>query len=814
MRVRIPKKRRADTSQPFSRGPRVAGRCARSRTGLRALELLGVVVAGLSCGCNGMVGANPANVSDTGESSSHGRNDPDRPRDGGAEKQEQEQTDNIQPLSGEVTYLTHIEPLSREHCVVCHSVGGIAEKADLSTYESWVDGAAEILASVEDGSMPLDKRRWSDRDISLIAAWIDAGKLRGTEKNVEDESSENGEIDIDTGLAPEVLCDDGEETPASSYTRRIKNLMTGLPVTPDELRRVSDDPSVLPRLIDTWFDTPEFRAKLIVFLSDSLQQASGELSGGTEYGPQVTGADRPWFPGERLLGNLYESMGRTALRLIDNDEPFNRIATTREWMMTTGLMSYLILTEMRAENSWKYDDNHTVFYHKPFNRDGVAFDESTPYATQVEHRTFYADRFKEDCDDPLESDGYLADMNRLDLTSMFFFGRGGLARNCLNEFSLPAFRDDYFSDWRPVELVPAGEDIPDYRDAPRLSRMTTLPLRATRTGYFGSPGFLASWPTNEDNSFRVTVNQALIVGLGLAFEALDDAPLPFFVQNLADEHAGPGTLCYSCHKGLDPMRNYFFNEFNPINYKYKQPEVTYEPLFDFRGFPQDPVAEAGGDQGSFGQHVANHPKFAEAWVQKICAFANSSRCDPDSAEFKAARVRFQDGFNFRRLWIDLFSSRLITETCVRGDSISISRQDHLCQTLRQRFGHEVCDDREEVGRDLPGDSWPRGATSPIQATDSSLFTTLQLTHLCGLAAIESEKDMRDSFSKSNPPDFAVLVEKIMAIPPGDALYNEAVELLTEHYTLALAESGGNLRESYKSMVEVACNSALIASMDL
>ena len=47
-----------------------------------------------------------------------------------------------------------------------------------------------------------------------------------------------------------------------------------------------------------------------------------------------------------------------------------------------------------------------------------------------------------------------------------------------------------------------------------------------------------------------------------------------------EEHADPGSVCYSCHVMLDPMRNYFANEFEPT-YRARQSPGTGGLLFSF-----------------------------------------------------------------------------------------------------------------------------------------------------------------------------------------------------------------------------------------
>ena len=81
----------------------------------------------------------------------------------------------------------------------------------------------------------------------------------------------------------------------------------------------------------------------------------------------------------------------------------------------------------------------------------------------------------------------------------------------------------------------------------------------TRVGFFSTNAFFENWGTNVDNQFRVAVNQSLLAGLHIGFNASEQTQ-PFGGARIDGEHAVED--CYGCHKNIDPMRAYFSRSFN------------------------------------------------------------------------------------------------------------------------------------------------------------------------------------------------------------------------------------------------------------
>jgi hypothetical protein len=99
------------------------------------------------------------------------------------------------PPAGEEgpTYATDIAPLVGEHCVGCHTSGGIAP-FPLDTYEALAAYGPIARVSIEARTMPpyavdssgecgtyADARWLRDDEIATFGKWVDAGMIRGTE---------------------------------------------------------------------------------------------------------------------------------------------------------------------------------------------------------------------------------------------------------------------------------------------------------------------------------------------------------------------------------------------------------------------------------------------------------------------------------------------------------------------------------------------------------------------------------------------------------------------------------------------------------
>ncbi|MEN0063351.1 MAG: hypothetical protein AAGA48_14460 [Myxococcota bacterium] len=602
-----------------------------------------------------------------------------------------------------------------------------------------------------------------------------------------------------------------EEVPASVYVRRVKNLLTGAAPTDDEMLRVQANPNTMRELVAEWQQTVGYERKLGEFFGKALQQTGDD----SDISRQLHNGMNGIAVARRTADVIRASFVRTALRIARNGEPFTNVTHTATWDMTTAMMAWLIAVD-QSPNVESY-----LFYEDPVTLGDLTFDADTPLDVQAAHEMWHAS-LDEGCEQPYAIDQGGVTLKILSVKAILGEPRSPVYCNVHTDI----FNDSDWEDWRPVTMVPSTDaNQVEYWDAPSLRNRTTLGLDLPRTGFFMAPAFLAAWETNDDNSFRVTTNQALIAALGTQFDA-EDVTLPLGDEGLADDHAAPDTACYGCHKNLDPMRNYFKNALTSPFYAIRPEDSDVErATFSFQG------AEGGKGDGEtladFGQHLANHPRFAHGWVQKLCYYANSQDCDSNDPEFPRIVEAFVDsGFDFNALVVDLFSSPLITRAHCAEDYVrefapnSIARRDHLCAAMVERLGiPDICTTSrsgvEDLVNALPEDQWPRGKESPEQPTEPALVYAAATKAVC-LAMADTAVDRTPSSLDSNDLDGALdqLVTQVMGLPPADPRHTPVKERL--HQLVDDAEATGITRASdrLKSAFIVACTSPFVTSVDL
>ncbi|MEL6180881.1 MAG: hypothetical protein AAFS10_18115, partial [Myxococcota bacterium] len=631
-------------------------------------------------------------------------------------------------------------------------------------------------------------------------------------------------------------CSADDLVPPWSAARRVKYLLTGMSVTEAEMQQAIDDPdSALHGLVQEWVETDEFMDKMSDFLQVTLQQAeynSGGLGNG-KYANMVRGRMNATISLSSQMSNtLNTSFTRTALDAIASEQPFNTIAHTQTWMMTTAMMSYMLAVDHGPRVT---EPIEARVYKEPFSDNGVQFNADTPAAVQLEHMTFYAAnlRDRDNQNQPCASDPYTVNVfeaNRNDHNRRNYQHLNAIllrsdrlpnSHDC-NIGGVTHFRDSDFTDWRPVTMVPLapGEEPLHMADSNALRRTNELKMHTPRAGFFTHPSFLVSWETNEDNSFRVTTNQMLIVGLGLAFEDTD-VTTPLGDEGLADEHASPGTECYNCHKNLDPMRNHFANVFEPESYGIASMDNAFvTPSFSFQGH-----TDAGEDLASLGWAVANHPHFAEGWVQKLCMFANSQPCDAYDPELARIVAAFEgSNFNFKTLIVELFSSPLVTgSACAQGVdtapvTTSIARRNHLCGAISIRLGIDnacgLTGTIRDISAALPSDAWSRGSTTPDQPALPSMFYELGTDALCRYMAsrvVNVEGSPLQSSDMEGSLD--ALVTDLMGLPPSDPRHAPIRAELANLVSEASDVVGSTSRQLQNAFI-VACKSPAVTSTDL
>jgi hypothetical protein len=556
--------------------------------------------------------------------------------------------------------------------------------------------------------MPFGAEGVSEDDVRCFEDWVDA--LIAT-------------VEVDADTVPFGTASD------ESVLSKVKTLSTGLAVT-DADRAAFSEPGGLRQLLTQWVETPEFEQKMDAFLEVALhQQIQGLI------GLQVVTRDIG-----ALSGNFEEMFGRTALDLIDRGEPFNRIATTRRWAVTTAILSALR----------------------------------------------YTDRVNQ---------------------------QGG-------EFGRLRFDPEDYADWRFVELnqVAPSADLVEYDDLATLRAVQNgFDLINPRVGFFTTPAFFANAETNEDNQFRVTVNQALIVALGRDLQQTDTTPQPS-AAGFEAEHSSEQS-CRSCHRLLDPMRLHFQRYYDSF-YRRTPSPISEAPSFAFLGQTND-----GGTLDDFGQALAEHERFPIAWTQRLCFYANSQACSESDPEFQRVVSRFVDSnYNFKALVIELLSSPLITgaETTRTHEDrrflVSITRRAQLCQLFDARLDTtNVCQDEAVapvIGL-IPDDTFSRGAVDPIQTAVSGGFHFAGAEQVCGrLSSIVVSDGPTGRFDPGRPEEaLDRMVESFMGLSPSHPRHEQARRILSDHLTAAISAGAAN-DDALRSVFTLACLSPDVMAVGL
>jgi hypothetical protein len=568
-----------------------------------------------------------------------------------------------------------------------------------------------------------------------------------------------------------------EATDARTQVRKVKGLLTGLAPTETEIQTVlaaPDAAEALRGLIDVWTSPahPEFyeffQDKFLVFFTNAFQQTGFTPTedfkpqllenGGFDLGPiGVFGDDA--FP--KLVQNLEESFARTALHIMENDQPFTDVLTTRQLMMTTALMSLYIQIEMPNDQpfnfggqqqeklAWQIDMTGVGSDGSPTDADRTAveipieqavktmlFDDRPP----VMQGSSFGGNFGGTCTPEIKNEqGYSLLFQRL----FGYTQRTPFSANiqCIEHASLPYYTASDLSDWRLVTLSD-GANHPEMYDLPALRETNQLGLALPRVSFFTTPAYLALWNTNDSNKHRVTANQTLLVALGEALTAENEISAVSTV-GLDPEHSpSSNPECYGCHKILDPLKQFWESYFdfqdrndfqvNRFGGQTVRPERTNGGALSFRN-----VNAEGTTLGDLGQLLARVEddnqavkdealrlvnRFAISFAQKLCYYADSAACTETDPEFRRVALAFQNSnFNFKTLIRELFSSPLVTgaantETFGRRNVVvSVARRDQLCQALSNRLGRpDICAQRVPFPFSN-GFGGPQGQSSTLSA---------------------------------------------------------------------------------------------------
>lgn len=651
---------------------------------------------------------------------------------------------------------------------------------------------------------------------------------------------------LDVSLPGAVTEGQIEAVSVQSSLKKVKVLLTGFPPTDAEIAAVQADPRALKGLVQKWVATPEHTAKLMRFFSNAFQQSQAVSA---DFSDQL--GDAQGKLDGRLLANLRESFARTALELVTEGQPFTATMTTRRFMLTPRLMMlYAYLdTIQQGDNGSSVDlyaQAHPGFHFTLTAKQGAIPLAQTLDPTSPNYMIFYAPQlagaaYDTLCpQDPIVYDGSKG--QRMVVSSLYLTLQGtpaqfsvpvagGKTHNC----SPPAFpeanqplTDADSANWNMVEVVQAGPDdgTSAITDLVNFRSGGSLLLHSPRVGFFTTPSFLAEWNTNDSNQARVTANQALIVATGHGMSPAN-ATLPPSTAAVDTDHAAPGTACYACHQSLDPMRQFFRQQYSYSFHAQVNPdEVSLAGSFGFRG-----VSVAGSGIFDLAAQLAAHPDFAGAWVQKLCTWANSARCDETDGEFqRVAGIWADSNYDWRTLEVTLFTSPLVTylqptRTVANGGEVfPVSRRDHLCGALSSRLGiPDVCgldvttvvpSDLKQVqfiATVLPSDAYSRGSEDPVLANDPNLFFRTGMENICAALArhlIDQPTGARWSSANSTAA-IADFVHLLM----GEGKDRDAtpIAILTDHMSSART-AGLSPSDALRSSFVLACLSPSVVGL--
>lgn len=664
-----------------------------------------------------------------------------------------------------------------------------------------------------------------------MKTWIATALLLGTIACTGTIDPNGGGDDFGSGGYP------FEPVDPSVYVPKVKNLLTGLAATDEEVAKVVADPDALRGLIDQWMEAPEFQARMLDFFRNAFQQNNVSLNDvSTNLGNSVNFTNMNGDYRARLERSLMDSFPLTVWQLVSEGRPFSEALTTNRFMLTTAMTSMLSYTDERPVD----DKNKTV--DRLANRaalPGFTFDPATTatLAQTLDPASPLYMVWKDAVTIPatctttppvVYTNPTTGDKGAANYRTLFSFLFGQATYDpCYtagsNQKQPPVFTDADFADWHMVtinHIGPTENTSPVFWDVLAQRSATSINLHVPRIGYTGTFAFAANWGTNSSNEARVTANQALIVAIGMSI-AGENTVAPFPVNAVDSMHASD-QACAGCHNQLDPYKQYFRQSLT-LNYHDQQDAaVIAEPA----GFNIG-VSATGTGIGDIMNTLAGHPHFGVAWVQKLQFWANSTPAeDTDPEVIRIAKAFSDSNYDFKTLVRETFSSPLVTYAKVtqtthdNGVILSISRRDQYCAALSNRLGlPDVCGmttamptnaQKNVAGRALlmPVDTYYRAFALPSLPTNPDLFFRSTTEGMCGLIAdqlIDVKAPGVSRYVSTDPtPAIADFVATVMNVPPGDPRNAPAVQILTDHFAAASAVTGAKPTDALKSTFTTAC----------
>ncbi len=609
--------------------------------------------------------------------------------------------------------------------------------------------------------------------------------------------------------------------------------------------------------MDGWSASPQWKSKLVGFFKQAFQQTQTDI---LDYNEHLGINTNPWLGTDKALfvRAAEESFARTVVQLLDEGRPFTEAVTTERFMLNAPLMSAYAYVDAVPFNDdvrpvqsafWLLKKFPNLTWTRTLNPDPVTgMPRPIPIEESVDPQSPNFMRWF----DPRPGAGMpeictAPQSRREDITRPRPVGAPGVQDHIFDFFfggrvscgaTLSQWKPEDWNTWRMITVRrprSSAEDRTIFWDLPKFRdpKTTELVLNTPRIGFFTTPAFFANWPTNISNSYRVAANQALIVALGRSFD--DRGTTVQVTETSVDSmHIQPGTTCFGCHQVIDPMRDFFRHNYS-VPYSQQLLDLRASGIPATGTFTVDnspPVTGTGVE--AFAKAMAQHPRFAAAWTQKLCQFANSESCIEQDPEFVRVTEAFRrSNHGFKVLVRELFSSPLVTfarssRTAEElGVTVSIARREGLCAALEARLAiTDLCALRgvntartsttsKNLALSVPGAGYARGDEVPLLPHDPNMFFASAAENLCGLLAAQVVHAGGGSLYTSAKKDEAIrdLVATIVGLPVGHSRAGEMTTILNDHHAEAV-RGGVSPTDALRSTFILACSSPFTVSMGL
>ena len=314
--------------------------------------------------------------------------------------------------------------------------------------------------------------------------------------------------------------------PPYVYVSKVKNLLTGLPATADDINQVTtatDPRAALKSLIDQWMGTTEYTGKMMTFFEQAFQQTQISQADFVELIPNQ-GTIGTSQETNLLIQNVKEMFARTVQQLIANGQPLNAAFTTNTFMMTPPLMELIAFMDQNqvddADNvvdkfAQTFPGNITIQDNDPSVTYAMTID-TTPgnkyfmnwYYPGVD--TLQPNEPAPTCQSQVRT--YKASAHTVHFLmygqlDVLRFGKGPSgACQIYSGNNNSIFANADFDDWKMVTIRQPNnrESTTNFWDANylKMKSTTTLVVNTPRVGFYTTPAFQANWPTNTSNMMR------------------------------------------------------------------------------------------------------------------------------------------------------------------------------------------------------------------------------------------------------------------------------------------------------------------------